>query len=160
MRTKQNSPTNKGRFCYNSKIDTNFKAIICREQSEPLSTWNSKHLLISIVYLQFLVERVSLCSLQIIALKLVCLFRYCHKICLPLLVEGVLICSLQIIVLKLVCLFRYCHKICLPLLVEGVSICSLQIIALKLVSISLLLQNLPLFYSLLSDPILIVIYFL
>ena len=38
-------------------------------------------LLRSIVYLQYPVKRVSLCSLQITALKLVCKFRYCCKIC-------------------------------------------------------------------------------
>ena len=31
--------------------------------------------------LPLLVERVSVCSLQIIAFKLVCLCRYCYKIC-------------------------------------------------------------------------------
>ena len=47
---------------------THFKVLICKQQSETLSTGNSKHLR-SIVYLQFPVERVSLCFLQIIALK-------------------------------------------------------------------------------------------
>ena len=54
---------------------------IYREQSETLSTGSSKHFLGSIVYLLFPVERVSLCSLQIIALKLVRQFCYCYKIC-------------------------------------------------------------------------------
>ena len=35
--------------------------IVCRKQSETFSTGNSKHLICSIVYLQFPVERVSLC---------------------------------------------------------------------------------------------------
>ena len=43
--------TNKGRFCNNSEIVTNFKAIINREQSETLLTVNSKQFLCSIVYL-------------------------------------------------------------------------------------------------------------
>ena len=67
-------------FFNSSEIDTLIsKAIICREQSEILSTGNSKHLS-SIVYLQFPVERVSLCSLQLIALKLMCQFCYSYKI--------------------------------------------------------------------------------
>ena len=41
---------------------TDFKAIICREQSETLSTGNSKHLLRSIEYLQFPVESFALFS--------------------------------------------------------------------------------------------------
>ena len=40
-----------------------------------------KNLLRSIVYLQCPVERASLCSLHIIALKSVGQFRYCYKIC-------------------------------------------------------------------------------
>ena len=62
------SDDQKGRFFNNTEIET-------------LSTGNSKRLLRSIVYLQFPVERVSLCSLQIIALGLVSQFRYCYKIC-------------------------------------------------------------------------------
>ena len=55
---------NKGRFCNNIETrHTYFKVIICREQSATLSTG------------------VSLCSLQIIALKSVCRIRYCYKIC-------------------------------------------------------------------------------
>ena len=72
--------SNKGKFCTNSEIDTP-KAIICREQSETLSHENSKHLLRSIVYLQFSIKKVSLCSLHIIALKLVCQFWYYCQIC-------------------------------------------------------------------------------
>ena len=34
--------TNKGIFCNNSEIHTDFKAIICREQSETLATGNCK----------------------------------------------------------------------------------------------------------------------
>ena len=43
--------------------------MVCREQNETLSTGNLKHILHSIVYLQFLVERVLRCSLQIIEIK-------------------------------------------------------------------------------------------
>ena len=57
----------------------------------------------------FPLERVSLCSLQIIPLYLVCQFRYQN---LPLLVERVSLCSLQIITLKVVYQFRYCYKMC------------------------------------------------
>ena len=53
---------------------TNFKAIICRERSETLSTGNSKTSS-AVLSFQFPVERVSPCSLQIIALKVVCQFR-------------------------------------------------------------------------------------
>ena len=42
-------------------------------------TWTC-YLLHNIVYLQFLVGIVSLCSPQIITLKLVCQLRYCYKI--------------------------------------------------------------------------------
>ena len=78
----ETTSTNKGRFCNNSKIDTLIsKRLSVWEQSETLWTGKSKHLLNSIVYLQFPVERVSLCSLQIITLKLVYQFYCCYKIC-------------------------------------------------------------------------------
>ena len=56
----------------------------------------SGSILLLLQNLPLLVERVSLCSLQIIALKLVCLF----VTNLPLLVERVSLCSLQIITLN------------------------------------------------------------
>ena len=72
----------KGRFCNNSKFHTLIsKRLSVKEQSKTLSTGSSKHLLCSIVYSQFPVERVSLCSLQIFALKLACQCCYCHKSC-------------------------------------------------------------------------------
>ena len=61
--------------------NTNFKAIICREQGETLSKRNCKWTVLQRRCFEFPVERVSLCSLQIITLKLVYQFRYCYKIC-------------------------------------------------------------------------------
>ena len=62
--------------------------------------------------LPLLVERVSLCSLQIIALKLACKFHYCYKIC-PCLfwyIPILLIFLLKVILNKcylFICLFMY-----------------------------------------------------
>ena len=63
------------------KWNTNFKAITCREQSETLSTWNSKHFLRSIVYSQFSVERELHFVLYRQSLWTWYQFRYCYKIC-------------------------------------------------------------------------------
>ena len=66
---------NKGSFCNNSEIDT--------LNSERLSVENkAKFSQLEILNnLSMLVERVSLCFLQIITFKLVCQFRYCYKTC-------------------------------------------------------------------------------
>ena len=74
---------NKGRFCNNTKINTLISKRLSIEESK------AKLSQLGIVNKQyygkgdfdFPVERVSLCFLQIIALKSVLKFRYCFKIC-------------------------------------------------------------------------------
>ena len=105
------SSTNKGRFCNNSKLDTLIAKRLYVENKAKLfqleivnkqyweevfwvSSWASFGLFstdnrfkisvsISLLLqnLPLLVERVSLCSLLLIALKLVYQFRYCCKTC-------------------------------------------------------------------------------
>ena len=100
---------NKGSFCNNSKIETLISKRLSVENKVKLSqleivknntaeevfwvsSWdfrlfsadNRFEISVPISLLlqnPLLVERVLLCSLQIIALKLVCQFRYCYKIC-------------------------------------------------------------------------------
>ena len=49
------------------------------ERNSP--NWKLERATAVLFFLQFPVQRVSLCSLQIIAFKFVCQFCYCHKIC-------------------------------------------------------------------------------
>ena len=68
--------TNRGEFGNNSEIDTLISKRLSVENKAKLSQ-------VEIVLMrcfEFPVERVWLCSLQIIALKLVCQFRYCYQI--------------------------------------------------------------------------------
>ena len=80
IKTSSVDAWNRGRFCNDSKIGRLISKRLSVENKAKLSTRNSKHLRQSIVYLHFPVERVSLCSLHKLPLKLVCQFRYCHKI--------------------------------------------------------------------------------
>ena len=138
-KTNYNVAANKGRFCNNSKIDKLISKRLYVENKAKLFQLETQNTC-SIVYLKFPVERVLLCSLQIIHLKNQCLFAIVSKSTLvswesfalfstdnpfeislsillllqnlPLLVERVSLCSLEIIALKLVCEFCYCYKTC------------------------------------------------
>ena len=72
---------NMGTFCSNSTIHILISKRLSVKNTAKLSQLeNSKHLLCSIIYFQFPVERVSICCLHVTALKLVCEFCYCYKI--------------------------------------------------------------------------------
>ena len=76
MNLKTRKP-NKGRFCNNSEIDTLISKRLSVENKAKLFQLEAQNT--SSAVFQF--ESVSLCSLPIITLKLVCQFRNCYQIC-------------------------------------------------------------------------------
>ena len=69
--------TNKGGFCNNSQIETLISKWLSVENKAKLSQLETQNTCSAVL----LVETVSLCSLQIITLKLMFRFCYCYKIC-------------------------------------------------------------------------------